>query len=90
MFSVPSDVPAAERARWLAEVSAALDAASDLIAQLDFAPEDTTAKLDLCIRIETARLEVRSLRLSRSLQSRPLVGPERLEFGLWQSNVPTA
>jgi hypothetical protein len=90
VFSVPSDVPAAERARWLAEVSAALDAASELIARLDFAPEDTSAKLDLCIRIETARVEVRSLRLSRSLQSRPQIGSERIEFGLWQREAPTA
>ena len=86
MFSVPTDVPAAERARWLAEVSEALDAARDLIVQLEFAA-DAQSALDLHLRIETARMEVRSLRLSRSLQSRPTLDPERIDLGLWQSGA---
>jgi hypothetical protein len=85
VFSVPTDVPAAERARWLAEVSAALDAARDLIVQLEFAADEASAP-DLHLRIETARMEVRSLRLSRSLQSRPQLGPERIDLGLWYND----
>ena len=89
MFSVPTDVPAAERARWLAEVAEALDAARDLIVRLNFSADEESA-LDLYLRIETARMEVRSLSLSRSLQSRPQLGPERIGFGLWHSGQTTA
>ena len=88
MFSVQTDVPAAERARWLAEVSEALDAARDLIVRPEFSADETSA-LDLHLRIETARMEVRSLRLSRWLQSRPQLGSERIDLGLWYDEEAT-
>ena len=88
MFSVPTDVPAAERAKWLAEVSEALDAAHDLIVRPEFSADEASA-LDLHLRIETARIEVRSLRLSRSLQSRPKLDPERIDLGLWKGGAAT-
>ena len=87
LFSVPIDVSAAERARWLAEVSEALDCARELLARLDLDPVKRPAALELHLRIETALLEVRSLRLSRSMQSRPQFGPERIENGLWHSRA---
>lgn len=83
---MPTDVPAAERAKWLAEVSEALDAAHDLIVRLDFSADEACA-LDLHLRIETARMEVRSLRLSRSLHSRPKFHAERINLGLWQGGA---
>ena len=89
MFSVPTDVPAAERTRWLAEVSEALNAARDLIVQLEFSADEASAE-DLYLRIEIARLEAQSLRLSRSLQSRSQIGPKGIDFGLWHSGKTTA
>ena len=87
MFSV--DVPAAGRAKWLAEVSEALDSARDLIVQLEFSAVEASAQ-DLYLRIETARLEVQSLRSSRSLQSRSQLDPDRIDIGPWHRGETTA
>jgi hypothetical protein len=67
--SVPMEYAAAERARWLAELASTLDQAHEVLMQLAVAPEKRVAMIDLHVRIEAARLEIRTLRLSRSLQS---------------------
>lgn len=80
MHSVPTEAPAARRARWLAELSEALNEAHQLLIGLDIRPEQRGEARELYLRIEAARLEVQSLRLSRSLNARENKGSERIEF----------
>lgn len=81
--SVPTEVPASERATWLAELAEALSKAHDLVTRLDLCGARRAEALDLYLRIEAARLEVQSLRLSRSLQPRQKVGPEWIGSPPW-------
>lgn len=67
MCSVPIDQLAFEKSRWLAEVSAALDAARDALFSLELPPRDHIAVGELYLSIEAAQAEVRALRRSRSL-----------------------
>ena len=85
MCSVPTEVPAAERARWLAELSEALDEAQRLLAGLDRGGGPEVHVRELHLRIEAARLEISSLRLSRSLNPRKGNDPERIELAPWQT-----
>jgi hypothetical protein len=80
--SVPIQVPAAARARWLAELSYALDQTRDIMTRLDLNGGQRTEAIELFFRIEAARLEVQSLRLSRSLQPRRNTDPN------WTGSVP--
>lgn len=83
MFSVPTEAPAAGRARWLADLAEALDEAHRILFELRLPEERAAEGLDLYARIEAARLEVQSLRLSRSIASRTEPGPEWSNFILW-------
>src|SRR5689334_7233196 len=83
MYSVPTEVPAAERARWLAELSEALDHAGRLLLGMDPSEAVEVQVRELHLRIQAARLEIDSLRLSRSLNPRQGNGPERIEFPPW-------
>lgn len=74
--SVPPEVPATERAKWLAEVAEALNEAHTLVTRLHPSGANRSEAIELYLRIEAARLEVQSLRLSRSLQPRREFGPE--------------
>lgn len=82
MSSVPTEAPAAIRARWLAELSEALDDAQRLLFELVPADSGTEA-IDLCARIEAARFEVQSLRLSRPGILRDGVDPKWSGFIPW-------
>jgi hypothetical protein len=85
MCSVPTKVPtAAERAQWLADVADALNSAQKLIASLNLNGERRADALELYLRIEAARLEVQSLRLSRHLQARSEIAPK------WTGSQPWA
>lgn len=88
LFSVPTEVPAADRARWLAEVSQALDEARALLHALSVNEGEYELACDLNARIEIARFEVQSLRLSRSLQSRDDNDPKRTRFARWPDPGP--
>jgi len=90
MYSVPTEVSAIERARWLAELSEALDAARRLLSKFDIRDRDREEALDLYTRIEAARFQVQSLRLSRSLHPRPESTPDRIDLGLWQDKPTIA
>ena len=83
MCSVPTEVPAADRARWLAELAEALNAAHELLQNLPFAEGEGATANELYIRIQGARLEVQSLRLSRSLNARQDSRPDWIESGPW-------
>src|SRR5439155_12175539 len=85
--SLPTEVPAAERSRWLAELSESLDAAHKLVRALEVTGDQRAQALELYLRIEAARLEVQSLRLSRSLQPRQDTGPEWIESPPWRIAV---
>lgn len=65
----------ADRARWLAELSEALDDAHALACQLG-AKSVSAELIDVYARIEAARVEVRSLRLGNGLRDGRDSGPE--------------
>ena len=79
MCSVPIEVPPADRARWLAELAQALDDAQRLFRELDVRTIPRDDAFELYMRIEAARLEVQSLRLSRSLRERAEMSPQRMK-----------
>ena len=78
--SVPGEASAVERARWLAELSDALDGAARVLVALELSAEQLNAARDLYLRIEAARIEVQALRLSRSLRPREDNDPKRIEL----------
>lgn len=82
MCSVPTETSAAERARWLAELSEALNEAHRVVEQLDWRDEQRPAAQDLYLRIQAARFEVQSLRLSRSLNPSSRFAPK------WRDDAP--
>jgi hypothetical protein len=86
--SVPVEVPAAARAQWLAELSDALDQVRSLLTRLELHGEQRAEAIDLFLRVEATRLEVQSLRLSRSLQPRGDVDPEWSGLAPWQNAGP--
>lgn len=65
MIRVPTDVSAAERARWLAELAQVLDEAQELMNRLAVAEGRRAEALDLSARLEAAIAEVQALRRSR-------------------------
>ena len=89
MCSVPTEVPAAERARWLSEVAQALNEAQRLLTGMGLPQDRHGEARELYFRIEAARLEVQSLRLSRSLNPREQNGPERIYSPPWDSGSAT-
>lgn len=76
LCSVPTQVPAAERAKWLADLAEALNEAHGLVMSIDLSGDERAEILELYVRIEAARLEVQSLRLRPSFQPRRDFGPE--------------
>ena len=84
---VPTDVSASDRARWLGELSDALDQAQSLVWQLAAAKLREVETLDLAARVEAARAEVRSLRLARVAESVAEVGPEWTHHSLWDRSL---
>ena len=81
--SLPAEEPATERARWLAAVAEALNEAHSLLSQLDSSGAKRSEAAELYLRIEAARLEVQSLRLSRSLKRRDQFDPEWTDLQPW-------
>jgi hypothetical protein len=73
---LPIEVSAAERARWLAELSEALGQAERLIWSLSDRPGAAPELKELYGRLDAARAEVQSLRFKRS----PTFGPKNEPF----------
>jgi hypothetical protein len=78
---VPNEDSAAKRARWLAELSAALDEARTLTKQLG-ASQGKDEAVELCARIEAVAFEVEALRLSRHSGGGQQFDPE------WTKDLP--
>ena len=79
---VPSEVSAAERARWLAELAEAIEQAQRLVWTLGMAHGRSAEALDLYARLESARAEVQALRLSRTRERRHSFDPN------WSEKLP--
>jgi hypothetical protein len=73
---VPTDVTAAERARWLGELTRALEEAQGIVWRLKSSDLRQIDALDLLARIESAQAEARSLRLSRVVAVEPPSYPD--------------
>ena len=87
MCGVPEELRAAERARWLADISAALEEAQRLLVALqnDLAPH--VEMRELHARIGAAQVEVQSLRVSRSVAGIRYKGPDWTELPPWDRAV---
>jgi hypothetical protein len=81
MIGMPSGYSAAGRARWLAELAAALEEARALVKQLA-TDEVRFDMIELSARIEAARFEVQTLRLKRSPGGGQDFDPE------WSKDLP--
>lgn len=84
MVQVPNEGSAAARTRWLAELAEALDEATRVMKQLRLAGcgIDPVEHVELSARIEAAKVEVESVRRTRSLALARHSCPE------WTKNVP--
>jgi hypothetical protein len=78
---VPNGDSAAQRARWLAELSEALDDARHLMKELG-AEEGRIESVELYARIEAVRLEVQAMRLRRTYGGGGDFSPE------WTKDIP--
>jgi G:T-mismatch repair DNA endonuclease (very short patch repair protein) len=80
--STPVEVPAAARARWLAEVAETLEQAEHLLNRLKRDGHRAANFTELTMRIEAAKHEVALLRLSR--QSRAQTDPKWTKLPPWE------
>jgi hypothetical protein len=82
------DVSAVERARWLVELSLALDEAQEIVNCISFAGGRYVETLDLAVRIESARAEVRSLRRSPTGEPIENIDPNWSKYLSWDRALP--
>jgi hypothetical protein len=73
---VPTDASAARNARWLAELSDALEQAQRLVRSLGASDLQTIDVLDLLARIEAASDEARELRLGQMTEAPSQIASE--------------
>ena len=81
-------MPPEERARWLAEVASALNDAHRTLVDIAAGRQVPLEARELFWRIEAARLEVQSLRLSRSLTVRNDKDPKWIKSP-WDGKMAT-
>ena len=81
MVRVPNEDFAVRRARWLAELAAALDDARRLTKELG-ADEGRVEAVELYARIEAVRLEIQAMRLTRLSGGGEGFDPE------WTKDIP--
>ena len=86
MVSLSSEASAVERARWLAELSTALNEARRLANELGEADARLEA-VELCARIEAVRREVESLRFRQISQAHADLGPNWIKSPPWQQHI---
>lgn len=75
---------AADRARWLAELSEALEEARQLVARLG-AIDGNREAAELYARIEAVCAKVQALRLRRSTSAGEYLDPKRRKLSPWQN-----
>ena len=85
---MPIELPADARACWLADMSTALDEAREVLFELDLSQMPAAAAANLYRSIEAAILEVRTLRLSRSINPCSRNSPKWIEPDPWQPEAP--
>jgi hypothetical protein len=89
VYSIPIEIPAAARARWLAEIAETLDEAERLLNRLNLGGEHLPLMVELELRIEAARQQVQSLRMGRQLRDNS--DPNRINLHPWkQAPLPGA
>lgn len=77
---LPTEVSAAERARWLAELADALEQAERLLWSLSDLPKIDPQVRELYGSLDAARAEVQALRSRRALALQRNLQPLRIEF----------
>ena len=87
MCGVPTEMSAVARARWLAEISEALNKARDALIGLDIRRELREEAAELFLRIEAARFEANLLRSSRALNERDDKSPKWIKMSAWTDQV---
>ena len=85
--STPVEIPAAVRARWLAELASALEQAEHLLKRLAVGGRHDRIMLELELRIGAARCELESLRTSRPPRAES--SPRWIDFPPWEHVDPT-
>jgi len=88
VIRAPTDVSAAERARWLAELANVLEQAQELVSQLAVADGRRRDALDVSARLEAARAEVQLLRRARISDPPKNLGPNRSKQLSWDRPWP--
>lgn len=79
---IPVEITATARARWLAEVSDALQEAVRLLDQLECGGGDATLIAELQLRVAAAKSQVASLGAVRQARTEP--DPLWINLGPWQ------
>lgn len=80
---VPKELTAAERARWLAELSEALDEAQEVASRIGLLHMPGAEAMELCLRLAAARAQVQGLQLARPDEDSGAVDPEWTNPPLW-------
>ena len=88
VIRVPTDVSAAERARWPAELEQVLQEARELVSRLAVAQGRKRETLDVCARLETAYAEVQRLRRSRMSEPSGNIDPNWSQHLPWDRALP--
>ena len=86
MIEISRNLAAAERARWLGELSDALERAEELLATLALTRGHDATWMDLSARLAAARAEVRCLRLG-SIEADLEQGPDWTELSPWKQAI---
>ena len=86
MSRVSRDASAAERARWLAELSEVLDEAHKLASELGLAHIDGAEAMELRMRLAAARTQVRALQLGRPEDRSDEADPKWSNPPVWPSD----
>ena len=90
MERIAGDSIAADRARWLSELSDSLDDAQNLLSRLGTATADSPLAMELHLRIGGARLTVQALRLRPMTAFTEVIDPKWMDSASSPSLVETA
>jgi len=82
----PGESIAADRARWLAELSESLDEAQRLLRRLGIGTAESPLAMELYLRIEGARFAVQALRLRPMGAFTEVTGPKWTGSPPWRSH----